>query len=97
MGDNEVIPHATDKDSTKRDMQGAIRMAFNDADHTIGVNGFIVMAPGRKVTLTVATTNVAGDTEIFNFYEKQTVLLYTITVVYTDGTRQQLMSVERTA
>lgn len=94
---DEVVPHATDKKSSKRDADQALRMAFNDADHTLGVNGFIVMAVGRKVTLTIATTTLTDDTERFSFFQNQTELLYTIEVRYTDGSRQQLLEVERTA
>lgn len=94
---DEVIPHATDKKSSGRDAAAAMRMAFNDADHTLGVNGFIVMAPGRRITRAVTTTTLAGDTEVFSFFQNSTDLLYTIQVIYTDGSRQDLLEVERIA
>lgn len=94
---DEIIPHATDKKSSKRDAEQALRMAFNDVDHTLGVNGFVVMAVGRRITRAVVTVNVANDAEEFSFYQNTTDLLYTVRVIYTDGTRQDLLEVERIA
>jgi hypothetical protein len=62
--------------------------------------GFLQGKVGHKITLTIATTNVANDTEIVRYFDvvdAVDVLLNEITVVYTDGTRAQLLSAERTA
>lgn len=97
IGNTDIVPHATDKPNSKRDAGQTLRQAFNEADHTLGVNGFIVGAVGRKVTLTIATTTNPNDTEVYSFFQNQTELLYTIEVRYVDGSRETLLEVERTA
>jgi hypothetical protein len=73
-----------------------LRAAYNDVDASITVNGFLVGAVGNKVLQTIATTNVANDSLIYDFTNSGT-LLYTIKVVFTDGTRTTFLSAERTA
>ena len=84
------------KKLTQKDSQQSIRAAYNDANDTLGVDGFITGLVGRKVVRTVATTNVTGDTSVFDFSENGN-LLYEITVVYTDATQDTFISAERTA
>ena len=72
------------------------KKVYNDSG-TLAVDGFLAGEIGRKITRTISATNVANDTEIFNYYENQTTLLFQLTVIYTDATRNDLLSVERTA
>lgn len=87
-------------DSTKRlserDSGQTLQASFNDVNSTLGVDGFIVGKVGRKIEMSIETTNIANDTEVFQHMEDGTVL-YILRVVYTDGTRNQFLSVERTA
>lgn len=86
--------------STKRpseqDGNQTLQGSYNDVDSTLSVNGFLVGKVGHKVIMTIATTTVPNDTEIFNFYDSAN-LLYTFTIIYTDGSRDVFLSAERTA
>ena len=86
--------------TTKRpsDLDGnqVLQHSYNDADASMTVNGFVVGKVGHRVTLTLATTTLANDTEVYNFFDG-TDPLYEITIIYTDGSRDLLLSVERTA
>jgi hypothetical protein len=62
----------------------------------MSVDGFIVGKVGHKVTLAISTTTIANDTELYSFYDVAA-LLYQIRVIYTDGSRSQLLSAERIA
>lgn len=86
----------TDKRLSERDGIQTLQSSYNDVNATLGVDGFIVGKIGRKVELTISTTNVANDTEVLNFSELGTPL-YEFTVIYTDGSRETLLSAERTA
>lgn len=87
---------ATDKQMTKRDDEQVLRLSFNDVDASLSVSSFLITEVGRKIDVAISTTNVANDTETYAFSEKG-LALYTLTMVYTDGTRDQLLSAERTA
>lgn len=89
--------NATDKKMTGKDDQQAQRFAFNDVNHTMGVDGFIVGEVGRKFTQTISTTNIANDTATFNFFQNSTELLYSIRIIYTDGSRTDMLEGERIA
>ena len=86
----------TTKKQSKKDYENIQRYSYNDVDASITTNGFLVGQVGRKITMALQTTSVPNDTEIISFLEGST-LLYTLTIIYTDGTRQVLMSAERTA
>lgn len=86
----------TQKEFSERDFQQVLRAAFSDEASTIAVDGFIVGKVGRKITRAVSTTTVANDTETFD-YSEDGLSLFQIKVVYTDGTREDLISVERVA
>lgn len=86
----------TSKRLSDQDANSTLRGAFNDVDFSLTTNGFLVGKVGRKVEQTISTTNVANDTEVISFYESGT-LLYTLTIIYTNGTRDVLLSAERTA
>lgn len=86
--------NTTTKRQTDQDMEGSIRSSYNEVDHTLSVNGFLVGNVGHKVTMAVTTTSIASDTETYTFLDGST-QLYQIKVVYTDGTRGTLVSAER--
>lgn len=86
----------TKKRATKLDYEQAIQGAYNDENATLSVDGFLTGKVGRKVELTLSTTSVLNDTEIYNFSEDGAAL-YEITIIYTDSTRAQMISAERTA
>lgn len=87
---------ATNKRLSPKDQEQAIRSAYNDVNSTIGVDGFLTAIIGRRVDQSITTTNVANDTSVFDFSENG-LALYQITVVYTDGTRTDILFAERTA
>lgn len=86
----------TSKIMSGRDAEQTLRSSYNNVNATLGVDGFIVGKVGRKVVVAITTTTIASDTEVYTFSESGT-QLYVITLVYTDGTRNQLISAERTA
>lgn len=86
----------TNKQPTGLDQAEAIRGAYNEVNASLSVDGFLTAEVGRKVDLTISTTTISGDTETYSFSESGT-LLYTIKVIYTDGTRATMISAERTA
>jgi hypothetical protein len=88
----------TTKQGTRLDADQAIQGAYNDVNSTLGVDGFLTGKVGRKVELTL---NGAGDvdaslyvTETYTFSENGTVL-YVLEIIYTDSSREQLVSAER--
>jgi hypothetical protein len=86
----------TTKQASYLDQNQVLRNAYNQEGATLGVDGFVVGKIGRKVTRVVSTTTVTDDTEIFTFIESGATL-YELTIIYTDGTKDNLLSVERTA
>lgn len=92
--------NTTTKQIGKIDAENVLRKAYNIEDASMTVNGFLIGKVGHRVTLTISTTNVANDTEAYSFYDASVsppTLLYTFTIVYTDATREQMISAERTA
>lgn len=73
-----------------------IQRSYNDMNSTLSVDGFLVGLVGRRVDLSITTTNIANDTENYAFSENGTAL-YTLKIVYTDGTRAQLLFALRSA
>lgn len=87
----------TDKTMTKKDDEQVQRYSYNDVNATFGVDGFIVGAINRRVTATTSTTNVSNDTVTFDFFQNTSELLYSIRVIYTDGSQSTFMEAERIA
>lgn len=90
------MANSTSKRTSDKSGDQALRAAYNDADASIAVNGFLVGKVGHKVTMALDETTVADDTEVYTFTDSGTTL-YEITVVYTDATRETMISAERTA
>jgi len=85
----------TTKPLSDTDGQQTLQGAYNDVDNSLNVNGFLVGVVGRKIIMTISTTSIANDTETYAFSENGTPL-YSIKVIYTDGTRATMISAERT-
>lgn len=87
----------TSKSLSELDADQIVKKVYNSADASISVNGFLVSRVNNRVTLTITTTTVSNDTQVFNFYQDLTTLLYTITLIYTDNSYATLISATRTA
>jgi len=86
----------TTKAPSDLDYSQTLQGAYNDVNSTLSTDGFLVGKVGRKIVVSITTTSVANDTEIYAFSENGTAL-YTITMIYTDGNRTTMISAERTA
>lgn len=89
------------KEIPKQDFEQAIRYAFNNNEKTLSVNGFLSGKVGHKIEIALSTTNVADDTEIVTFSDTSipapaSQVICVFTIIYTDGTREQMLSAERT-
>ncbi len=86
----------TTKSQSNLDFQQTLKSSYNDVNATLSVDGFLVGKVGNKVTLAISTTNVANDTETYTFLDSATTL-YQLRIIYTDGTRELMLSAERIA
>lgn len=86
----------TQKPLSDLDADQTLQSSYNDSDGTISTNGFLVGVVGRRIDLAISTTNVANDTETYAFSENSNAL-YTLQIVYTDGTRATMLFAVRTA
>lgn len=88
------MANASTKNPTNISADNALRYAYNVEDKTLGVNGFIVGKKGNRIEL-----EVDGAVEVYKFIDNSgssPLLLYEITVTYTNSSREVLLSVERT-
>jgi hypothetical protein len=69
-----------------------LKTSFNDADGTLKVTGFVSGKIGHKITVGYPD----AVTETYTFIDNGTTL-YVLTAIYTDSTKNNLMSVERTS
>lgn len=81
------------KPFTNFDYQQTLRKSYNDTNATIGVDGFVV----GKVGNTITKANTSATVETYSFYQDYTTLLYQITITYVDSTKNDFVSVVRTA
>lgn len=70
--------------------------AFNDNTFSKLVDGYLSAIVGRRIDIAITTTTIANDTEVYTFSENS-VQLMVLTLVYTDGSRAQLLYAVRTA
>lgn len=87
--------NASTKSPTNISADNALRYAYNVEDKTLGVNGFIVGKVGNRIEVTDG-----GTTEVYSFLDNSgpaPILLYEITLTYSDSSKETLLSVERTA
>lgn len=80
----------TTKPQSNLDAPETAQKAFNDTDASFNVNGFLVGVVGRRVDLAISTTTIANDTETYSFSENGN-SLYALKIVYTDGSRSQML------
>ena len=83
----------TQKPLSHLDYEQTLQSSYNDVNATLGVDGFLTGKVGRKIELLISTTTIANDTETYTFSESGT-QLYKLRLIYTDGSRGQLISVE---
>lgn len=91
------MSNATSKKLNERDADQIQQSIYNQTDASITASGWITAQVGNKITQTNSTTSVSGDTVTFSYFDKQTTLLYSIKLIFTDGTQTTLLSAERTA
>lgn len=84
----------TSKPLSDRDSGQTLQSAYNDVDASLTTNGFLVGKVGHQITLTITQTTVPDDTEVYTFFDNAT-QLYQIQIVYTDGSRAQMLSASR--
>lgn len=84
----------TNKPLSNRDFAQTLKGAFNDVDKSLTTSGFLTGRVGHKIELAISTTSVANDTETYSFSDNGN-SLYSIQIVYTDGTRETMLSAER--
>lgn len=82
----------TGKLLSNRDGFQTLQGAFNEEDFSFTTAGFLTGKLGRKVEVTSPVATV----DVFTFSEDGRVL-YELTLTYTDGTKNTLLSAERTA
>jgi hypothetical protein len=84
----------TQKPLSHLDYEQTMQSSYNDVNATLSVDGFLTGKVGRKVELAISTTTIVDDTETYSFSENGTAL-YALRIIYTDGTRAQMISAER--
>ena len=85
------MANGTTKKMSDMSNENVLRHIHNPADATIGVNGFITLKQGHRIT----RVDIDAVTEDYSFFDG-VVLLYTIRIIYTDVTQEKIASVERT-
>lgn len=84
----------TQKPLSHLDYEQTLQSSYNDINATLSVDGFLTGKVGRKVELSISTTTLLDDTETYSFSESGS-LLYSIKIIYTDGSRALMISAER--
>lgn len=84
----------TVKPSSDRDYQQTLKLSFNDSDDSLSTAGFLVGKVGREIRPTVMTTTILNDTVEYSYLE-DSVELYAIKTIYTNGSRTDLISAKR--
>jgi hypothetical protein len=86
----------TTKTPSNMSQENALRSAHNEVDSSITTNGFLVGKVGHKVTVALATTNIADDSIIYTFLDGAT-QLYQIKLVFNVAQTLSMLSSERIA
>ena len=84
------------KKASKLSQENVLRDVHVSESTSLSINGYVTAKVGRKIELALSTTTVADDTEIYTYLEDGNTVMV-LTVIYTDGSRSTLLSVERTA
>lgn len=82
----------TEKELSSRDASQTQQATFNEQDFSTSISGFLVPVVGRLITVTYPS----ATTEVYAFSENG-IALYTLTLTYTDATKDSLSTAERTA
>lgn len=90
------MANSTTKHMSDVSEENVLRHIHNPVDGTIAMGSFVTSNIGHKITLAISTTSVADDTETYTFLDGA-VSLMTLVIIYTDGARTTMVSVERTA
>jgi hypothetical protein len=88
----------TEKLMSDRDFQQTLKLGYNDVDASLTTNGFLVSKVGRRVEIEFPVIH-GGTVAVYTFKELQNgvyVTLYQYTMTYSDASRVQLTSAERT-
>ena len=86
----------SNKKASRLSNENVLRSAHVDETASLSINGYVSAKVGRRIELSLATTNVLNDTEVYTYLEDG-VQIMVLEVVYTDAGRETLVSVERTA
>lgn len=81
-----------DKPLAKIDGQQVLKEIFNNGDHSITTSSFISSKVGNRITRTA----ISATTDDYSYFDGVN-LLYTIRIVYSSSTKEEISSVERTA
>lgn len=73
-----------------------LRDVHNEKDNSIITSTFVTGKVGRKIESVISTTSVTDDTQTLT-YSEDSLVLYTVRIIFTDGTRSEFASVERIA
>lgn len=92
-----MAANETSKKLSERDAAQVNQSIYNQTDASITTSGFLSAKVGNKITFTISQTTVSGDTNTVSYYDQETILLYTLKLIFTDGTQAVLLSAERTA
>lgn len=84
----------TQKQMSEKDDSQTLKASYNEVDASLTINTFLVGVVGRKIDKSIVTTTIVNDSEIYAFSENGSAL-YSLKVVYTDGTRADFLSAER--
>jgi hypothetical protein len=82
------------KRMSDRDAPQVHKLTFNEEDKSISTAGFLVGKVNREVLPVISTTTVPNDTVTYT-YQEDSLVLYVIRCIYTDGTRANLISAKR--
>lgn len=88
------MANTTSKQMSNQGFENVLRHAHNEVDASITTNGFLVGKSGHKITMSLATTNIADDSIVYSFYDGAT-LLYEIKTVHPNAQTLDILSAER--
>lgn len=80
------------KPMSRMDGQQVLKEIFNQTDHSITTTSFISSKVGNKIERAA----INATTDDYSYFDGAT-LLYTIRVIYSTSSKEEIASVERTA
>jgi hypothetical protein len=84
----------TTKQNAQVNQGNAIVATYNEADKSLATSSFITSKVGRKITQATSTTTITNDTVTYDFLEDG-ISLYSLKLIFTDGSQSTMLSVER--